>query len=124
MYAFSVADQVQSCQTIKITLKNEVLIHQEENQGTYELSASVNGRPTWTSQQSTAIWWVPDHNIWVIGELNVIGKPNGGIYTAYTLFGANSKWYYNKRENNTWTQIVDTNDFSIECIAGKGTNQQ
>ena len=104
-----------------------MLIQHEECQGTYELSASVNGRPTWTSQSSvepTAIWYVPDHYIWMIGGLNDIGKPRGAIYTDGTLFGANSKWKYNKRENNTWTEIVDTNDFSIECIARKGTNQQ
>ena len=105
-----------------------MLIHQKECQGTYELSASVNGRPTWTSQPTaqtaTAIWYVQDHNIWMIGELIEIGKPKGSIVTEGTLFGANSKWKYNKRKNNTWTEIVDTNDFSIECIARKGTNQQ
>ena len=97
-----------------------MLTHQGEKQGTYELSVSVNGKPSWKSQ-STAIWSFQD--IWMIGELNDIGKPRGGIYTAGSLFGANenSKWIYNNGE--MWKEL-DTNEFSIECIARKGTNQQ
>ena len=101
-----------------------MLIHQEDCQGTFELSASVNGRPTWTSQPTaTAIWYVQDQNIWIIGELILIGKPKGSIFTVGTLFGANENGKWNSSIENAWKKL-DTNDFSIECIARKGTNQQ
>ena len=86
------------------------------------MSESVSGKPTWTSQ-STAIWYVEDQNIWVIGSLNDIGKPIGGIYTAGTLFGANGNGKWKFSIEKSWKKL-DMNDFSIECIARKGTNQQ
>ena len=98
-----------------------MLTHQGDCQGTYELSALVNGKPSWTLH-SKAIWYCQDQNIWVIGNLYNIGKPNGPIYTRGMLLGANAnrKWNYKCEKN--WKE-VETNDFSIECIAKKGTNQ-
>ena len=86
------------------------------------MSESVNGKPSWTSQ-STAIWYCQDGSTWEIGNLNDIGKPMGVIFTYKMLLGANEngKWSYNNGE--MWKEL-DTNDFSIECIARKGTNQQ
>ena len=37
------------CQTIKIHLKNDVLVHQRAFEGTYEMSAPINGHPSWIS---------------------------------------------------------------------------
>ena len=99
-----------------------MLTHHGEFQGTYELSASVNGKPTWTSQ-STAIWYVQDQHIWVIGNPYNIGKPIGGIYIAGTLFGATENGKWNSSIAMSWKKL-DMNDFSIECIARKGTNLQ
>merc|ERR1711971_1139581 len=93
-----IPDELLSCQTIKITLKNEVLTHHGEYQGTYEMSTSVNGKPSWTSQ-SKAIWYIQNRNMWVIGHLRNIGKPNGTIVTTGTLFGAN--------ENGKWNSIIE-----------------
>ena len=61
--------------------------------------------------------------MWIIGNLNNIGKPTGAIYTNGTLLGANEngKWNY---LNGKMCKELDTNDFSIECIVRKGTNQQ
>ena len=88
------------------------------------MSASVNGKPSWRSQ-STGIWYLPDRNVWMIGSLNDIGTPTGiwGIFTVGTLFGANENGKWNYFIEKTWKNL-DANDFSIECIAGKGTNQQ
>ena len=116
--SFSVADELLSCQTIQITLKNEVLTHHGEYQDTYEMSASVNGKPSWTSQ-STAIWKSQDYNGWMIGNLKDIGKPSGTIGTGDLLSRA--------KENVVMCLChgkIGTNDFSIECIARKGNNQQ
>ena len=95
-----------------------MLAHHGECQGTYELSASVNGKPSWTSQ-STAIWYSQDNNTWEIGNLNDIGEPMGVINTYEMLLGENEncKWSYHNGE--MWKEL-DTNDFSIECIVRKG----
>ena len=63
--------------------------------------------------------------MWIIGSLNDIGKAMGGIsiYTEGTLLGANENGKWNSFIEETWKKI-DTNDFSIECINRKGTNQQ
>ena len=116
------ADELLLCQTIKITLKNEVLTYHGQYQGTYEISASINGKPSWKSQ-SNAIWYSPKiytiPNRWRIGNLN---DSTGDIFTSGLLLGANEtgKWsYYHEK----MFKKIDTNDFSIECIAKKGTNQ-
>ena len=84
------------------------------------MSELVNGKPSWTFG-TEAIWYNQD--CWIIGNVNQIGTTMGCFFTTGTLFGANEngKWKYFK--SNTWT-CLDRNDFSIECIARKGTNQQ
>ena len=99
-----------------------MLAHHGECQGTYELSASVNGKPSWTSQ-STAIWGMQNSNMWIIGNLDKIGTYMGTISTSGMLFGANEngKWNY---FDGKMCKKLDTNDFRIECIAREGKNQQ
>ena len=47
------------CPTLMVTLKNGALTHQDEKQGTYEESATVNGKTSWISTvNNTAIWYV------------------------------------------------------------------
>ena len=121
-FFFSTADELLSCQTIKITLKNEVLTHQGDCQGTYELSAIVNGKPSWTSL-SKAIWYSQVDNDWEIGNLNDIGKNVGVIYTDEMLLTPNENGKWNYKHGKKWKEL-DTNDFSIECIVRKGTNHQ
>jgi hypothetical protein len=86
------------------------------------MSASVNGKPSWTSQ-SKAIWYNQDHNLWLIGNLNQIGTTMGFFFTTGTLFGANENGKWNSIIEKTWKN-PDKNDFTIECIARKGTNLQ
>ena len=114
----SLLDDLLSCQTIKITLKNEVLSNMKAYHGIYKKSASINGKPSWKSQ-SKAIWKC--QNDWWIGNLSSIGKDRGSIYTTGTLFGANENGKWNSFIEKKWKKL-DTNDFSIECIARKGTN--
>ena len=82
------------------------------------MSALVNGKPSWISQ-STAIWYSQDDNDWQIGDLINIGTDLGVIYTDGMLLTPNGKWNYDTEE--MWKEL-DTDDFSIECIARKGTN--
>ena len=82
------------------------------------MSTSVNGKPSWTSQ-STAIWYSQDYNLWMIGNIKDIGRPSGIIGTVDLL----------SRTNESFVQClchgkINRNDFSLECIARKGTNQQ
>ena len=98
-----------------------MLDHHGEFQGTYEISALVNGKPSWTSQ-SKAIWYIQNRNMWMIGHLSSIGKPNGPIYTTGTLFGP-SEVNWNSYIEKMWKKL-DKNDFTIECVVRKGTNQQ
>ena len=121
IFFFSALDELLSYQTIKVTLKNEVLTHCGQFQDTYEISELVNDKPSWTSQ-SKAIWYTI-HKNWMIGNLDDIGKHSGVIGRKEMLLEANEncKWNYNNGE--LWKEL-DTNDFSIECIARKGTNQQ
>ena len=106
------------CQTIKITLKNEVLTHWEKFQDTYEQSTLVNGKHSWTSQ-SKAIWNCG--NVWWIGSLNNIGKAVGAFTTTGMLLGANENGKWESFIKKAWKKL-DKNDFNIECIAKKGTN--
>ena len=56
-------------QTIKISLKNDVLVHQGTFEGTYEMSTPVNGQPSWISS-TNAIWCTStDTDYWIIGKL-------------------------------------------------------
>ena len=114
-FFLSVADELLSCQTLKITLKNEVLTYHGQYQGTYEMSASINGKPSWKSQ-SNVIWY--SSSFWRIGN----DDGTGDIITSGLLLGANEsgKWIYWHEKK---FKDIDTNDFSIECIAKKGTNQ-
>ena len=117
-FIFSIADEL----PIKITLKNEVLTHHGKYHGIYERTELVNGKPCWTLN-SEAIWYNQDHNIWIIGNLDQIGTTKGHFFTTGTLFGANEdgKW---KSFIEKKTRKIGKNDFSIERIARKGTNQQ
>ena len=99
-----------------------MLAHHGECHGTYELSALVNGKPSWTSH-SKAIWYSQVDNDWEIGNLNDIGKNVGVIYTRGMLLTANENGKWSYKHENKWKKL-DTNDFSIECVVRKGTNQQ
>ena len=61
--------------------------------------------------------------MWMIGNLTNIGEPLGFIYTNGILLGANENGKWNSLIEKSWKKL-DMNDFSIECIARKGTNQQ
>jgi len=76
----------------------------KDSQGTYELSAIVNGKPSWTSL-SKAIWYSQVDNDWEIGNLNDIGKNVGVIYTDGMLLTPNEKW---QMELQTWKEVEGT----------------
>ena len=87
------------------------------------MSELVNGKPSWTLN-SEAIWYNQDLNIWVVGNLNQIGTTKGHFFTTGTLFGANEDGKWKLPLPQKKTRKINKNDFSIERIARKGTNQQ
>ena len=106
-------------QTIKISLKNDVLVHQETFEGTYEMSTSVNGKPSWISS-TNAIWCNPnDNDYWMIGKLDDIGKNFGYIHSKGMFFGENEWLYWNGSELKTPKE----NDIIVECVAREGESR-
>ena len=117
----SLLDDLLSCQTIKITLKNEVLSNMKAYHGIYKKSASINGKPSWKSQ-SKAIWFNQGRfgrYQWKVGNQTDTGKQRGQIYTH----GMRSGSQYGAWQNGEIWKLLNrtANDFSIECLEGKGT---
>ena len=103
-------------QTIKISLKNDVLVHQETFEGTYEMSTPVNGKPSWISS-TNAIWCTPnDTDYWMIGKLDDIGKNSGYIHSKGMFWGQN-EWLYS---NGSELKTPKENDIIVECVAREG----
>merc|ERR1711971_495314 len=59
--------------TITVDLKNDVNKWQGSKKGTYEISETINGKPSWISNDN-AIWWIPELGNWGIGSLDAIGS--------------------------------------------------
>ena len=103
-------------QTIKISLKNDVLVHQETFEGTYEMSTPVNGKPSWISS-TNAIWCTSnDTDYWMIGKLDDIEKNFGYIHSKGMFLGQNDWLYWNGSELKTPKE----NDIIVECVAREG----
>ena len=68
------------CPTLTVILTNGALTYQDEKQGTYEESATVNGKTSWISTDNNmAIWYVPQFKEWAIGSALEIGTNWRGI---------------------------------------------
>ena len=106
------------CQTVIVSLKNEVLASQGIRQGTFELSsARVNGKPSWISD-TQAIWWISQYNEWGVGDLGAIGGSIRGLTAVAenkdfkSLTDEKYVWkYWNK---NSFV-LPGANDISVQC---------
>ena len=110
------------CQTIVISLKSDALLHQSSLQGIYQRAGKVNGKTSWISSSSYALWYDAPARDWMIGYVDDLGYSNGMIASTgnqwistcpYTV--PNDAWIYT--EDDSWV-IADANDVSIECLAG------
>ena len=111
------------CQFLQVTLFNEVLAEQSENQGEFELFATINGKPSWKSA-TQAIWYIQANKgkkRWLIGNLANIGTKNGGIVSYSTeecpQLIAKKQWLYWDNKKN-WKK-ASPNDMSVQCIGKK-----
>ena len=68
--------------SITVALKNDSLAKLgTEWQGTYEISAPVNGQLSWTlNSTSKAIWFISQKNYWLIGNLDKRGGDAAYIF--------------------------------------------
>ena len=105
-----------NCGLISVSLMNQALLSQGSRQGIYEISPSINDKPTWTSA-SDAIWYLPQYQDWAIGPKASIGKDWAGIFSQGNHGGSDpnsvpSNWwtYWN---GNAWT--YQQNDIIIQC---------
>ena len=110
------------CQTILVELKNGALINQIVIQGVYQTSQCINGRKSWISS-STAIWYVPQYQVWFIGPLDAIGTTISGMVSVgyqddlncpYNIPNGNWEYY----DGRSWILPEDVNDISIGCFQG------
>ena len=108
------------CQTISISLKNDVLVNQVSRQGIYQKSEKINGRTTWISSNNKYRLWYYGKT-WVITDVVV----NGGYITSNDI-GHNfncpfdvpsNAWLYGSG-GGEWL-LADSNDIIVECLTGK-----
>ena len=110
------------CQTIVISLKNGVLLHQAARQGIYQRAGKVNGKTSWISSSNNALWYNPESEDWMIGFVADLGTDfmviqslgaQGRSSCPYNV--PNAAWEY---WNNGWILIANANDVSLECLTG------
>jgi len=115
--SFPISNSVQDCPRLQIDLKNDVLSKQGISQGNYEKHQIVNGRRSW-KKATRAVWFVPEVNKWVIGDLKDIGTKTGRIASKVD-FGdriddASNEWDYWSSEDKKW-QTAPSGDIIINC---------
>ena len=104
---------------VTVNLKNEVSVEKKEFAGDYQISETVNGKPSWKSGEN-AIWFLPAKNNWLIGFWNKLGEDDGELYASneYGVLTDNRNvWKYS---DNTWI-TPDSSDVIISCSTGKNS---
>ena len=109
------------CSALVVALKNEVLDNRGILQGTYSVSTTVNGKPSWINGDY-AIWFEPSKSNWIFGDLSKIGQDLAYIYASNDFSGLTAienQWNY-------WTGYawkLAPNDISVTCNDDKGTQK-
>ena len=112
------------CQTLRVTFKNEVLLKQEEQQGRYERSTDINGRPSWIHTNNLqAIWYNPSLKRWAIGRLSDIGTEirgiSGYLRDAPTLPYETTSWEFWTDRTFDEDTIDENADFGLVFVWGE-----
>ena len=111
------------CQFLQVILVNEALTYQWDKQGTYELSAEINGKASWKSA-TQAIWFNSTFKNWMIGALSKNEDDFRGITSIDNLEYdcpqqvGNLHWKYHYG-NDTLKSC--SKDVTIQCT---GKNEQ
>ena len=75
-YFDCLSDICNNCR-LKVILANEALAIKSQVRGTYEISNTVNGKPSWKSGNGMVIWYRPGYNRWIIGPTDRLLTPVG-----------------------------------------------
>ena len=105
---------------VTVSLKNEVSVHKKEFAGDYQISETVNGKPSWKSGEN-AIWYLSVLNIWMIGYRNKLGENDGEFFAQNNYGGltdSRNVWKYTI-DDSTWITPSDSNDVIISSSGGK-----
>ena len=103
---------------VTVRLKNEVSVHKIEFAGDYQISETVNGKPSWKNGEN-AIWSVG--NNWMIGYWNKLGEDDGELFAPNNYGGLadnRNVWKYSV-DGRTWITPSDSNDVIISSSGGK-----
>ena len=97
-------------------MKNDILTSMGYYQGTYQISETLNGKPSW-ELSAKAIWYSSDINAWAIGSSTYVGS-NSAIIMAYDYFGGltddQNVWKYYSYNQGVWMTSAP-NDTSVQC---------
>ena len=107
------------CLLVTVSLNNEVSIDKKEFTGDYQISKTVNGKPSWKSGEN-AIWCNP-HGSWMIGYWNKLGENDGEISASNDYGGISdihNIWEYTV-DDGPWITPSSSNDVIITCSTGK-----
>ena len=126
MYYFFIFFFIAPCQTIRVILKNEVLLNQGTRQGIYERSTDINERPSWIhTTKSEAIWYMSKWKKWAIGSLSDIGTDTRGISglnkDAPSLPYETISWEY--WTGSSFEKESAFGDTSVQCVVGNAYHQ-
>ena len=103
---------------VTVRLKNEVSVHKKEFAGNYQISETVNGKPSWKSVTTiNAIWFLPVQNNWMIGYRSKLGEDDGQIYASNDYGGLSdihNIWKYTV-DDRSWITPSSSNDVIITC---------
>ena len=104
---------------VTVNLKNEVYVEKEKFAGDYQISETVNGKPSWKSGEN-AIWYAPVDNNWLIGYLNKLGEDDGEFFAPNNYGGlADNRNVWKYSDGSTWITPSDSNDVIISSSGGK-----
>ena len=105
---------------VTVSLKNEVSFHKTEFAGDYQISETVNERPSWKSGEN-AIWYAPVGNNWLIGYWKKLGENDGEFFAPNHYGGLTDNrnvWKYTM-DDSPWIIPSDSNDVIISSSGGK-----
>ena len=110
-------------------MNNDALENQGRYHGVYERAEIVNGKPSWNNSVN-ALWYTPNGNKWVVGNLIDLGHNDTMMHNMYAQNTKTADRYHNQSEivrlidtigrwkfwnGSKWTSSIDLN---VSC---KGT---
>ena len=96
---------------------------QGPRKGDYKISDTINGKPSWISNDQ-AIWWIPEFSEWGIGNLDWLESVTRGLTGAPSDDKNDFCWPHDKKCIwQYWTgsgfATPGANDIKVQC---KGNN--